>query len=735
MTASKLNLGLAFGGRPATLASFPSGTLLLLRNGVESNGKCRQNMLRCRPPSPDGRAPVAPYSECYDAPYVVLVASLQLFFVFSIRQPRAMCDISDAGEGEWAGNEIYQLIKEDNVVGVREHLTAHPDIKTWILVRPDGRIHNAAIQFAASVGSLGVLQILMAAAGETDWAPSLYRACRNGQVEAARWILDNRIDAAAESLSSAGPHGSLLLNTLESFPPHLLEVCPEAKTPGHLWHARREEVVHLLLDRGANIHDKRCYSNKRFNDNVELLNPGWDLGSDYTDQEALDILLARDGNNQDFNGEWGDPSWEMPRQSMELEEPTSTEVLLEPMEPIVDTALTLALSFASGDLISRLIEGGCDIYKDVTPLHLACHYKNIAGVRSLLQAGGSKAKSMIAARDSNGMTPFHWATLGTALYYPQGDVWEARDITTSDKMKACLELILACDSSQLDVQDRWGRTALHYASLLESADVATFLVNNKADPNVKDEEGRTPLLTLLSRSYMPSLVNRHVSPADLDLFLRHGAELHEVDANGNTLLHLASRSWRWKNLVQWLLQHGVPAGITNNEKKLPLHNAAKCIHESSDEYGDTFVRFDNALRAQDEMMGMLTGTGDLDRPDATGTTPRQALAACRARAHESIGRATSNRLFEECSALERRQFRLGYQTLPAAIRKMMADQTTTRRLGRVNTHLLGHHVSIGRGDASLTRGTGRVELTLDHGPWRNARPRGRSLEGGGSLYI
>ncbi|KAK7981351.1 hypothetical protein PG988_003589 [Apiospora saccharicola] len=82
-----------------------------------------------------------------------------------------MCDISDLSEGKSAANEIYQLIREDNVVGVREHMMAYPDTKTLIIVRPDGQIHHAAIPFAASVGSLEVLRVLMADAGESEAKP------------------------------------------------------------------------------------------------------------------------------------------------------------------------------------------------------------------------------------------------------------------------------------------------------------------------------------------------------------------------------------------------------------------------------------------------------------------------------------------------------------------------------------------------------------------------------------
>ncbi|KAK8059109.1 hypothetical protein PG996_009039 [Apiospora saccharicola] len=641
-----------------------------------------------------------------------------------------MCDISDLSEGKSAANEIYQLIREDNVVG----------------------IHHVAIPFAASVGSLEVLRVLMADAGETDWTPSLYRACRNGQVEVARWILDNHIDAAAESLSSAGPYGSLLLSTMGIYPPRYGEVYPEVKIPEHISRPRQEDVVRLLLDRGVNLHDKLCSSSKGFDDNIKLLVPGLDVPLDYSDQDALDILLTCDGNNQGFLGKWECPSWDVSPQSIELKETASTDVRLGPTEPISDTALTLSLSFGSGNLISRLVQGGCDIHiqvrqfqdtdfgeltEDVTPLHLACHYKNMADVRVLLEAAGSDAKLMMAARDSNGMTPFHWVTLDAALAYSQGYVWEEGHVATSDKMKACLELLLACDSTQLDVQDHWGRTALHYASLLESADVARVLVDKNADLQVKDEEGCTPLLTLLSVSRMPSLANRHLSPDDLELFFQHGAELQGADASGNTLLHLVSRCWRWKDLVQWLLEHNVRVDATNSKTELPLHIAATCIRG---DYGDTFVRFDSALRAQDEMMRMLTeagaGDGDMDRPDAAGTTPRQALAACRERANEFFGYAVSNRLSKEGKVLEYCQFRMGYKRLPAELQEMIESEATLEfGTGMLKTYDSQSHVSIGRGYANPTRGTGRVQVTWDNSPRRHARPRGRSLEEGGSLYI
>lgn len=42
------------------------------------------------------------------------------------------------------------------------------------------------------------------------------------------------------------------------------------------------------------------------------------------------------------------------------------------------------------------------------------------------------------------------------------------------------------------LQDNEGQTPLHYAAVCERAEIAEFLVNHKADLEIKDNEGSSP---------------------------------------------------------------------------------------------------------------------------------------------------------------------------------------------------------------------------------------------------
>ncbi|KAK7960406.1 hypothetical protein PG988_011620 [Apiospora saccharicola] len=681
-----------------------------------------------------------------------------------------MYESADMTEG-WSGaSDITQLIRANDTAGVEAYLQNHPDIYRWYITRDDGEDDGEPVMLAARVGSLEVLQFLMTANGDTDWAGPLRAACVNGQVEVARWILDNSKDAVTEFLQTSddGCFRSLLLQSLSYHPPWGWRE-KEHPIPIHIRAHRQEEIIHLLLDRGASVHDKHSTNPQarekdlaEFEDlyPVEEADAQW--GSSYVADWSwevpprgtsyMDTTFMAAECFQGLDGPWMYSSPTVPAKPLELKKPV-----------LLHTVLTEALSFRSAHLISRLINDGCGIHtrvcvyqdiniyeeqtEDVTPLHLACHYKNIAGVRLLLQAGASNAKSMVGARDSCGMTPLHCTALDSLdLYdiYP-GFNWEESHMTPSEKIKACMELLLDCDPTILDARDRWGRTALHYASMLDSGDVAEFLLERGADPNIKGDDARTPLVGRFitapvekSRTWQHPVVvlPATVTPATLNLesFLRHGARLDEMNANGDTLLHIACRSWTRGGVVQWLLEHNVRADIPNKKKQLPLHIAAKCLNA----WDDGFDGLNEALRAQDDIIRMLkeAGAGDIDmtQPDADGITPAQTLEAGRKKASRIFEAQGLARAKRECGEVENRQFKLGYKRLPDALRELTIEKDAEWR-GRGDSGQVQRHVSIGNGDADVLRGTGKVLGLPPRLPRRLARPRGRSLEQGGSLYI
>jgi hypothetical protein len=63
------------------------------------------------------------------------------------------------------------------------------------------------------------------------------------------------------------------------------------------------------------------------------------------------------------------------------------------------------------------------------------------------------------------------------------------DTTVTDSMKALLASGLSPNT-----QDKYGRTALHAAVLLDQPELAHFLLSKRADVNARDRDGRTPLM-------------------------------------------------------------------------------------------------------------------------------------------------------------------------------------------------------------------------------------------------
>lgn len=103
------------------------------------------------------------------------------------------------------------------------------------------------------------------------------------------------------------------------------------------------------------------------------------------------------------------------------------------------------------------------------------------------------------------------------------------------------------------------RTPLHEAVRGVNVALVEWLLEQDADPNAADCDGRTPL----------HRANLH----HLGTLLRHGADLHRLDDQGNTALHIAAERDLSAPLCKALVGAGIAVNARNHAGLTPLHFA------------------------------------------------------------------------------------------------------------------------------------------------------------------
>lgn len=126
-----------------------------------------------------------------------------------------------------------------------------------------------------------------------------------------------------------------------------------------------------------------------------------------------------------------------------------------------------------------------------------------------------------------------------------------------------MEKELALSTADMDAQDIFGRTPLHWAIKLGKDKDAQSLLEYKANPNIADFRGGTPLLAAAWVG----------SASSIDRLVQFGANLQAVQDDGWTALSFAHHVRQEVNLAR-LMYH---------ESK--LENKSALFLELADEYG------------------------------------------------------------------------------------------------------------------------------------------------------
>ncbi|CAB0037157.1 unnamed protein product [Trichogramma brassicae] len=109
---------------------------------------------------------------------------------------------------------------------------------------------------------------------------------------------------------------------------------------------------------------------------------------------------------------------------------------------------------------------------------------------------------------------------------------------------------------QIDAQDRWGKTPLHFAQLYGNTEMTEILLERGADPNAADKEGLTPLHFLCKSSICDkNKVELFAMLFELSNIRYQPVNINTQDKLGHTALHYALVSQN-ESLVKLLLSNG-----------------------------------------------------------------------------------------------------------------------------------------------------------------------------------
>ncbi|PQE17523.1 hypothetical protein CJF30_00009521 [Rutstroemia sp. NJR-2017a BBW] len=499
-------------------------------------------------------------------------------------------------KGQWGADLLYRIIQLNDVSLLKQYLLRAPTS----CLSSDLAIYSDPFYTAAYYGSTDCLRILLEhhtihgtpaglqSPNSTDYL-LLNVASGRAHLETARFLLD--CQPAYVDIHARKWDMTALLCAAASFTPHVPDTAPAGSEPeGYLRHhvARSEELVQLLLDRGACARDVTNYA---------------DI---YQTVLSLAISRASPGLVKRLIDEGAD----------------------------VHAKTTIQLVPWSG-YDERVV-------RDFTPLHAGSLFLSHKGIQIVLEnrGGDIDISDMLVGRDSSGSLPLHWAA--GSFNQPDNEVW-ARDDIVAQATNTINLLLQGGNSSSVNIPDNRGNTALHLASSgeahtgskhsLVARAIVKLLLEHGADARLRNQKGQTPLHLVTTDTAL------------MELLLSNGAGLNDADAEGNTALHFAASNLRYIEAVRFLISRGADPHAQNEKGNTPLHEVAGGYYLNdrrrltAGSYRDGNVRWTSAdlMRAQDEAMGVFLDNGcDLDHQcNVAGKTPRMVLEETRRKWEQS----------------------------------------------------------------------------------------------------
>ncbi|XP_066945557.1 transient receptor potential cation channel subfamily A member 1 homolog isoform X1 [Macrobrachium rosenbergii] len=216
----------------------------------------------------------------------------------------------------------------------------------------------------------------------------------------------------------------------------------------------------------------------------------------------------------------------------------------------------------------KLKEGFCPNKLDgdqLAPLHYAARYNHAEAVRLLLEYG---ADVNIKGQDER--TPLHYAVRSRQQLRQ-----EASQIQTGTEYKPVSEsmiILLKNKGADVNAQDKYGQTPLHFAAMIGNMSAAKDLVVTcGAQVQIEDAQNMTPLIVAASHGHL-EIVSLFLEVISVDF--------RQSDASKQTALHHAAKGGH-DSVVEFLLDK--TEGLAyfkdflegqDTKRKTPLYHAA-----------------------------------------------------------------------------------------------------------------------------------------------------------------
>lgn len=142
---------------------------------------------------------------------------------------------------------------------------------------------------------------------------------------------------------------------------------------------------------------------------------------------------------------------------------------------------------------------------------------------------------------------------------------EAINSKKNCKDKEPIKNFLDSAIDEINIQNKDGNTPLHLAALLSLPDILVELLKLNPNPNIKNNEGYTPL------RYAMFSGSSKKSNTMMSKLIEYGADVNDKCYYGNSLLHKAVLELNLKHVRILLASEKIDVNIKNSNGNTPLH--------------------------------------------------------------------------------------------------------------------------------------------------------------------